>query len=267
MTQPQLVVFTDLDGTLLDHESYDWCPAEAALHRLQAAGIPLIINSSKTASEISRLRRELGNTSPYIVENGAALVIPSGSLGETHARVHNFGASREEILNVLAELRGQGFLFRGFADMSVEELSSLTGLDNDAAELARSRYATEPLIWNGCGRSLEDFRKALSERGLRLVRGGRFWHVMGNVDKADAVRFLLEKYRARHPDTSLISVALGDSPNDEQMLATTDIAVVMPNPLAEAVRLPVHARVIRPDAPGPTGWNQAVMALLDQYGL
>jgi mannosyl-3-phosphoglycerate phosphatase len=86
------------------------------------------------------------------------------------------------------------------------------------------------------------------------------------VDKADAVRFLLEKYRARHPDTSLISVALGDSPNDEQMLATADIAVVIPNPLVEAIRLPTHVRVIRPDAPGPTGWNQAVMALLDQYG-
>jgi mannosyl-3-phosphoglycerate phosphatase len=152
--------------------------------------------------------------------------------------------------------------------MGVEELAGLTGLDNDAAELARSRYATEPLIWNGGegDRQLEEFRTELSARGLRLVRGGRFWHVMGNVDKADAVRFLLEKYRARHPDTSLISVALGDSPNDEEMLATADIAVVIPNPLVEAIRLPTHVRVIRPDAPGPTGWNQAVMALLDQYG-
>lgn len=31
---PPLLVFTDLDGTLLDHESYDWSPARPALNRL-----------------------------------------------------------------------------------------------------------------------------------------------------------------------------------------------------------------------------------------
>ena len=267
MAQPQLVIFTDLDGTLLDHDSYGWHAAEPAVRRLRAAGIPLVINSSKTASEISQLRRELGNTSPYIVENGAALVIPAGCFGANQTRVHNFGASREELLKVLAQLREQGFRFRGFADMRVEKLVALTGLDNASAERARSRYATEPLIWEGSDRSLADFRKALSARGLRLLRGGRFWHVMGNADKADALRFLLEKYRARDPDTPLVSVALGDSPNDEQMLAAADIAVVVPNPLTEPVRLAAHPRVIRPDVPGPKGWNQAITALLDQYGI
>lgn len=266
MGTPRLVVFTDLDGTLLDHDSYDWRPAEKAIRRLQAAEIPLVLNSSKTASEISRLRRALGNTSPYIVENGAALVIPAGSLGDARARIESFGMPREDILEVLGVLRRGGYRFRGFADMSVEELMGYTGLDVDSAEQARQRYATEPLIWQGSEADMAAFREALSGHGLRLVQGGRFWHVMGNVDKAGPVRFLLKAWRGYRPADPLVSIALGDSPNDAEMLAVTDIAVVMPNPSSGSIELSGHPRVIRPDRPGPGGWNEVMLALLGEYG-
>ena len=38
-----LLVFTDLDGTLLDHDDYGFEPALPALHRLAAAQVPLVI--------------------------------------------------------------------------------------------------------------------------------------------------------------------------------------------------------------------------------
>jgi len=57
----QLLVFTDLDGTLLTHEGYSWQPAAPALERLRQLDIPLILNSSKTAAEIAALREELDN--------------------------------------------------------------------------------------------------------------------------------------------------------------------------------------------------------------
>jgi len=47
---PALVVFSDLNGTLLDHETYDWTPAKPALDRLARQGCPVILSSSKTAS-------------------------------------------------------------------------------------------------------------------------------------------------------------------------------------------------------------------------
>jgi mannosyl-3-phosphoglycerate phosphatase len=266
MAQPQLVVFTDLDGTLLDHDTYDWHPAEPAIRRLQAAGIPLVLNSSKTAGEMTRLRRALGNTSPYIVENGAALVIPAGALGDARARIENFGVPREDILEVLAGLRREGYRFRGFADMSVEELMSYTGLDVDSADQARQRYATEPLLWQGDDGELALFRRALSGQGLRLVQGGRFWHVMGNVDKADAVRFLLKAWQRYRPDERWLSIGLGDSPNDIDMLATTDIAVVMPGGASPRIELTDHPRLIHAARPGPRGWNEVMLTLLDEYG-
>ena len=84
--QPHLIVFTDLDGTLLDHHSYSWRAASPAMAKLAANGIPLIFNSSKTAAEMRHLQNAMGIRAPFIVENGAAAVIPAGCLGRTEGR-------------------------------------------------------------------------------------------------------------------------------------------------------------------------------------
>ena len=50
---PGYIFFSDLDGTLLDHENYDWSAAKPALSELKRQGLPLILASSKTAAEIA----------------------------------------------------------------------------------------------------------------------------------------------------------------------------------------------------------------------
>ena len=79
-TEPELplLVFTDLDGTLLDHDDYGFAPALPALERLRAAAVPLIPTTSKTLAETARLSRALGNGHPCIVENGSAICVPEG---------------------------------------------------------------------------------------------------------------------------------------------------------------------------------------------
>jgi len=76
---PDLIVFTDLDGTLLRHEDYDWSPASAAIAELKRRNVPLVIATSKTRAEIEYLRERIGNQDPFISENGGALYIPLGS--------------------------------------------------------------------------------------------------------------------------------------------------------------------------------------------
>ena len=46
-----VVVFTDLDGTLMDHDSYDVAPAKPALDALAARSIPVVPVTSKTRAE------------------------------------------------------------------------------------------------------------------------------------------------------------------------------------------------------------------------
>ncbi|MEE8044743.1 MAG: HAD-IIB family hydrolase, partial [Thermodesulfobacteriota bacterium] len=67
------IVFTDLDGTLLDHRNYSFLQAIPALDLLKEKNIPLIICTSKTKSEIEHYRTTLQNNFPFISENGGAI--------------------------------------------------------------------------------------------------------------------------------------------------------------------------------------------------
>jgi mannosyl-3-phosphoglycerate phosphatase len=75
-TTPKLVIFTDLDGCLLDRETYSFEPAQAALRLIREKEIPLILVSSKTRVEIEEYRRRLKNGHPIVSENGGAVFIP-----------------------------------------------------------------------------------------------------------------------------------------------------------------------------------------------
>ena len=48
----KFVIYTDLDGTLLDHVTYTFHPALDALELIEKKKIPLIISTSKTRPEI-----------------------------------------------------------------------------------------------------------------------------------------------------------------------------------------------------------------------
>jgi mannosyl-3-phosphoglycerate phosphatase len=270
MARPHLIIFSDLDGTLLDHDDYRWQAAGPALDRLKAARIPLVLNSSKTMAEIRALRDELGNTDPFIVENGAAVVIPPHAFGNAEEEVVNFGATRERVLEVLDAQREKGARFRGFANMSGDELAAETGLDPAAAGRAKERLGTEPLIWKGTDEELVHFEEALGAAQLRLVPGGRFLHAMGIFDKADGARFLLNKYkehyREQYGDEPVLAIALGDSPNDQQMLESADIPVVIRGVKSDEVILPSAKHAMRSLKPGPEGWNECVLNLLVEYG-
>lgn len=268
MAAPALILFSDLDGTLLDHHTYDWSPALPALNRLKAQSIPVVLTSSKTRAEIEDLRHAMGNSDPFIVENGAAIIIPQDYFEPGPEQQLYLGASLDGILPYLHELRARGFLFTGFSDLTDGEVAFRTGLTPESAARARTRMATEPLIWQGTDEELAEFRQALERAGLQALAGGRFLHVMGQFDKADAMAQLLSLYRARWPERQWHTLALGDSPNDQAMLAGADLAVVISTGTGEErIQLPPGHPVIRSQQPGPAGWNQCVMEILDRYQL
>ena len=137
------VVITDLDGTLLDHDSYSWSEAAPAVEALRTAGIPLVLCSSKTRAEMEELRRELNNKDPFIVENGGALFVPrdyfpfapwfSRPVDQYDAVL--LGAEHPQLVTALKEsAEAAGCEVRGFSDMSDEEVAAASRLDADDEE-------------------------------------------------------------------------------------------------------------------------------------
>ena len=257
MQRQQLIIFTDLDGSLLDHHSYSWAPAKPALQQLKRLQIPLILCTSKTAAEVSKLHQHLQLDTPFIVENGAGII-----LSQAEESAHFFGKPYLELIDLVQRLRQEkGYRFSGFHDFTVAEVVAETGLDVPRAKLAKQRLCSEPLRWDDDQEALADFQRELAAHDLQLLRGGRFYHVLSaTTGKGTALRWLLNNYPSS-PQQDWYSVALGDGPNDQTMLEAADLAVVIPSQSGLAPE-PKNVTVIHAQEPGPVGWNQTVLEIL-----
>ncbi|MGD8282109.1 MAG: HAD-IIB family hydrolase [Gemmatimonadota bacterium] len=263
----RLVIFTDLDGTLLDHDTYDWRPAAPMIARLRDQGSPLVFVTSKTRAEVAVLRAEMGVDEPFIVENGAAAFFPEryGRLDLPEAvpigafRALVFGRPYTEARDFAASVRGR-FGLEGFGDMSVEEIAEVTGLPLEAAKRAKQREFTEPFRLED-DRELDRLAAAARDHGFRITTGGRLHHLMGSdQDKGIAVRAVRDAF-GRALGARPTTVGLGDGPNDVPMLDAVDEAVLVPapgRPLPEVRNDHVHVA----PAPGPEGWAAALSKIL-----
>jgi len=188
------LVFTDLDGTLLDHDTYSFEPALEALEQLRSLDIPVILNSSKTLAELRSLADQLDLPSPLVSENGSIIAWPSPEQNDSY-KIEYTGASYPVITETLDQLRKQyAYQFARFHDWNAQGIADKTGLPLEAAALAGQRQGSVPLLWHDSVEKLEAFRQQLEDAGLVLKKGGRFWHVMGQTDKVKAMQQVASAY-------------------------------------------------------------------------
>jgi len=261
----KLVVFTDLDGCLLNKSDYDWSAAKPVLTRLKQLSIPVVMNSSKTPAEMSELASDLQLEGlPFIAENGG-IIRWNGLSSDAHAAPDRIlGTPRAEITAVLRSLRDQ-LRFRTFEDLGVSGVMEATGLTEHKATKASARQSTEPLLWDDTGENLSVFRHALAMHHLTLTRGGRFWHVAGPTNKGQAMQEVIRRYQQHYAPAAVVAAAVGDSPIDQNMLDLADYPIGIPDEQSLNVELDVD-RGIAATKSGSAGWAEAVSQLLDRLG-
>lgn len=277
MDKPNLIVVTDLDGTLLDHFTYFWEDAQPALNLLFLHNIPIIPCTSKTKDESIYYRGQIGLEHPFIIENGAAIYSPMGYF-ETPISEKSDGAYeliefgipyavlREFLHRCKKEL---GVKLSGFGDLDSEKIQELTGLNYHLAELARRRNYNEPFYFldEQSELKLNEIKKLASEQGLKLTKGGRFYHVSGAHDKGVSVKTLIDYFRKSYSE-KIISIGIGDSLNDLSMLKNVTIPCLVKNGKGnynQDVLEKISPRLA--DDIGPTGWNKVVLEILEEYDL
>jgi mannosyl-3-phosphoglycerate phosphatase len=266
------VVFTDLDGTLLDRITYSYDAALPAVELLLRREVPIVFCSAKTRAEQEVYRSRLDIRDPFIVENGGGIFIPQGYFpfdfehDETLGgyAVIELGMPYRELRAVLERLRAEKRLgFKGFGDMSPEEVALGTGLDLEMARKAKQREYTETLILDGTPQEVEWALEAIGEAGLTWTHGGRFHEAMGGNDKGRAASMLISLFRRKLGE--IRTIGLGDSLNDQPLLAVVDTPVLVQKPQGgwENMDLPAIRRV---DGIGPVGWKQAIDEIIGYWG-
>jgi mannosyl-3-phosphoglycerate phosphatase len=269
----RLLIFTDLDGTLLDAENYSFEPALPALTEIRKRKIPLILCSSKTRAEIEVYQRKLKINHPFISENGAAIYIPrhyfyrlpQGLKNKGAYLVLELGTSYRKIREIFAEVFDKLNLKAvGFGDMKAEEISSFLNLNPTEAELAKRREYDEPFYFpQDIGEeALKSVEREFYKNGLTLNAGGKLHHLTGKNDKGRAVSLLIWMFKDNGED-ELTTIGLGDSRNDLTLLKSVHIPILVKrsdNSYEKSIlnKLQVH----KAPGIGPQGWNEAVLDLI-----
>ncbi len=260
----EFVIFTDLDGTLLDRTTYSYAKALPTITHLLEKKAPIVFCSAKTRVEQEWYQEKLRIRAPFIVENGGAIFIPkdyfpfSFCFDKTEGTYHviELGIPYHTIRQILAVIKaGIGLNFQGYGDISVEEVASKTGLDIEGARRARDREYSETLLIDEIPGETQKILSAIKEAGLNYTHGGSYYSVIGDNDKGKAVTILQKLFCKKLG--KIRTIGIGDSLNDLPMLSVVDLPLLLMNSKGswEEMKIPNLRKV---EGSGPEGWASAI---------
>lgn len=261
----KIVLFTDLDGTLLDEETYSADLSLSALKELQEKKIDVVFCSSKTRKEQEAIQQTLNVKDPFIVENGSAIIIPPQTINivgkyredSDGTKLLVLGIYVEELRTILSDITSRlGIVYQSFHDLSSEQIAQITGLGLEEAKRAKSREFSETIVTKFNSKELRNFIYACESNDLLCMFGGRFLSVIGKgADKGKAVRLLAEHYNSNFGE--ITTIGIGDSLNDAPMLQEVNYAYLVQRPNGQFRELDLgNLNYVR--AIGPLGFAKMV---------
>ncbi|MBS3802231.1 MAG: HAD-IIB family hydrolase [Candidatus Thermoplasmatota archaeon] len=252
------LIFTDLDGTLLDHDDYSFTAAKKGLQLVKKQKIPIIFCTSKTRSELLYWRKLTHNQHPFISENGGGIFIPISYFPFTFKhtkKVDSFflirlGAPKNRLTTAMNALE-KDFDLTSFQSMDNKTIMNYTNLPFDQAKLASKREFDIPFVLHN-ETQIEKISNRIYDQDLSLTKGGRFYHLIGNNDKGKAVRILINLFKQIYD--LIDSIGIGDSENDFSMLEAVNKPYLVKKPDGTYA----SNDFLHSDGIGPSGWQKII---------
>lgn len=230
------IIFSDLDGSFLNEDNFTYGNNVELVKKLLREDNFIVFNSSKTYIEIKEFLEDINIDLPFICENGGGIYAPKDIFPKNHRYRDRFCIINESdrIKNnnkfdfeEIKKIFSNKVIF--LKDLSVGEQIKLSGLDKKKLLSAMNREFTEIVIMNSCENIQKDFITYLNIRNLNISKGGRFHHISSKFNKGQAMLRLVNEFKKYYSNIEYITIAIGDSNNDLEMLNAADFSCLIKN--------------------------------------
>lgn len=260
MKQTKKIIFTDLDGTLLDR-NYSFKKAKKALKIIKERDIPLILCTSKTKEEVEIYKRRLDINEPFIIESGGAIYIPTDyfkfdydfSYSDKNYKVIKLGGDIEKLRKTINKIKKE-VKIKVLSDLSAKEISTLTNLSVKEAKLIKKHKYELALIFDKKHEKV--VKKTIEKDGFNF-RKGKFYYIKKS-NKGKAVKILISLFKKKYG--SIQTYAIGDSQNDSDMFDAVDEAFVVKNPDMGYF----SNKYKKLGGVGPPGWSKGIFKIIKE---
>ena len=261
-----LLIFTDIDGTFINNDTFDeGLNAETVSELLEAQHL-VVFNTSKTFDEVDYFQKRIKTSLSFICETGGGIYFANDNFKITESsrgayqvlyESRNIKEYKDKIQSEINKNYRDDLAF--FDDLSVDEQVSLSGLSGHDLELASRRDFSILIKWKSTKSKYDEFKLFLKQFKLNLITGGRFSHICSEHDKGNATKLFIDKTKMFFNNSNIITVAIGDSKNDFEMLNKVDIPCIVKSPNNYLLRDSLNSKNITlSDHEAPTGWIECI---------
>ena len=262
-SKSSILIFTDLDGTLLNRDTFKFDSIKVFLNKLKNKNIIIIPNSSKTEDEIIEFNNEANFKFPFISENGSIIHNLNFLSGELPDKII-LAKKVHEIQNIFDKNINQDLKSKCkfISNLTTPEQIQIFGLPENKLKQVFKRTCTIPIKFEGNNKEKLRLKNILLEIGLDFKDGGRVLNLGDRINKADAMKkiiFMLQNKFKSKPKT----IAVGDNHNDLEMLKISDIPCLVKNDKFINKDLQIKNLIISKQT-APEGWVEIVKLALEK---
>ena len=259
MKYKKKIIFTDLDESLLKNNKFNKKVLGNFIKSLLTDNYLIVVITSKTFHEVLNLFKENSLNFPFSIENGAAFYIPSYNRS-LYKKTNNKAKKSNIIKNILKKkINKNYFKFIKFIEhLDVDKQMSITKLEKAEIDKFIKREYSVPIVWEGDKNIFQLFKDDLKRHDLKIVFGGKLWNISGNHNKLDALNFYIEGFYSKYSHNEILTIAIGDSENDIEMLNNAQYSGIVKNETQTKIKLNNKKNIFYSNSMAPEGWVEVV---------
>ena len=259
----KIIIFTDLDGSLLNKDTFRFDEIEDYFRELVSKDIKIIPNTSKTEAELLDFNKLYNLNLSFIAENGSSI----HGLNLIHSNLPekvSLSRSTDQIYKVYNEKipsdLKQKITF--ILKLKSKEQKEIFGLPLNKMLLATKRDHSIPIQFDGTESEKNEFFNIINESGLTIQTGGRIMNICDNTNKSKAMVKTIELIKDETND-EIITIGVGDNHNDIDMLKETDYSCLVKNDNFDSSLVNIE-NLIKSSEPSPLGWADVIKTAIQK---